>query len=181
MKLTTLPDGFERLDQRVEAWCTSDSHGVDSLAHLISAAADRSKLWVAIAVLRALRRQPGDGRAAVRAVAVVGVESAVVHAVVKRAFRRRRPSSTASLRFGVRRPPSSSFPSGHAASAATAAVLLSDDTAWTVPLACLAVGVGWSRIQTRLHHPTDVLAGWMLGTALGLAVRRVVPTGRTAR
>ena len=79
------------------------------------------------------------------------------------------------LRFGARRPPSSSFPSGHSASAATAAILLGDGTPLGVPLGLLALAVAASRLQTGLHHASDVGAGLLLGTGVGLLAKRAWP------
>jgi len=71
--------------------------------------------------------------------------------------------------------PTSSFPSGH--TGATTSVYLAlalcasrIQAAWlrvTVQLLCVAVagGVALSRVYRGMHHPTDVLAGLMLGAA----------------
>ncbi len=59
--------------------------------------------------------------------ALVGAESLVVNQGIKRLFRRTRPTEAGDDRFPVRRPTTSSFPSGHASSAAFAATVL---TGW---------------------------------------------------
>ena len=165
------------LDLSVEAWIAARRSGpLDAAAHLLSSAADRSKLWAAIAVVRAVADPDTGRRAGARALVTVAIQSALVEGLVKRSTRRDRPDSHVPLRFHARRPPSTSFPSGHAASAAAAAVLLSDGMpGWRAPLAVLAVTVGWSRVQTGLHHVSDVLAGLALGAAVGLMVRRLLP------
>ena len=165
------------VDASVDRWMVRRDGGrVDAFAHLLSSAADRSKLWLALSALRAAR----DGRRgqvlAARALAVVAVESMLIHLVVKRLVARPRPAVDVQLRFGARRPPSSSFPSGHAASAAAAALLLADgDPAWEVSLGALATAVAWSRVQTGLHHATDAVAGLALGAAVGTLARRFLP------
>lgn len=144
-------------------------------AYLLSALADRSKLWLAAAALRTLTEPNRNWRPAARAVGTVAVQSALVHFAIKPLFRRTRPAAQVFSRFGMRRPPSSAFPSGHAASAATSAILLSDGRrGWGPPLAALAVGVAWSRVQVRLHHASDVAGGLVLGVAIGLAVKRLI-------
>lgn len=171
--------GLAVIDRRVESWVAARRSGpLDAAAHALSSAADRSKLWAGVGALRAML----DGRRgrllALRAITVVAAESALMHLVVKRLFQRDRPSVDVSLQFGARRPPSSSFPSGHAASAATAAVLLADgDTEWTAALGLLAAGVAWSRVQTGLHHATDAAAGMALGAGVALLARRFLPVG----
>jgi undecaprenyl-diphosphatase len=76
----------------------------------------------------------------------------------------------------MHRPISSSFPSGHAASAFTAAMLLAGGPATPLWFA-LAATVAASRVYTRMHHTSDVVAGAALGLALGAIARRVVPLG----
>jgi undecaprenyl-diphosphatase len=174
---TPLLQRIHGLDSAVEAWVAGGRSGpIDATAHLLSSAADRSKLWAAIALVRALTDRETGRQAGARALATVAIQSALVEGLVKRATRRDRPGSDVPLRFRARRPPSTSFPSGHAASAAAAAVLLADGKPrWRAPLGLLALGVAWSRVQTGLHHLSDVLAGLALGAAVGLLVRRLLP------
>ena len=87
-----------------------------------------------------------------------------------------RPTVEGDPRYPVRRPATSSFPSGHASAAAFTATLL---TGWdgrrTTPLWWgLAVTVASSRAFVRIHHPSDVVAGMATGAVLGLAARRVL-------
>ena len=74
----------------------------------------------------------------------------------------------------MHRPISSSFPSGHGASAFTAAMLLADTPAAPLWFA-LATTIAASRVYTRMHHASDVIAGAALGLALGTIARRVLP------
>ena len=168
---------LERFDARVAALAQrTRGTAVEAPAHLLSSAADRSKLWLALAMVRAVVQGSTGRAAALRVALVVPTQVAVVELGIKRWVRRPRPDTGAlPLRFRARRPPSSSFPSGHSASAATAAILLADGTSLGAPLGLLALAVAASRLQTGLHHGTDVGAGLLLGTAVGLVARRVWP------
>jgi undecaprenyl-diphosphatase len=55
-----------------------------------------------------------------------------------------------------------------------AIVLAESDPLWPLYLAVGAI-VATSRVYVKVHHPTDVVAGALLGAALGLAARRLWP------
>ena len=107
----------------------------------------------------------------------LGIESAVVNGGIKPLFNRPRPADWEDAAGKqVRRPKTASFPSGHASSGAVAAVLLSDAVPALRPVWWgLAATVAASRIHTRMHHASDVLAGAVVGTAIGLVARSLAP------
>jgi undecaprenyl-diphosphatase len=70
-----------------------------------------------------------------------------------------------------------SFPSGHAATSAAGAVILSllvGRHVWPWLLA-LALLVGFSRVYVGVHYPGDVLAGAALGAAVAYGFFRLLP------
>jgi undecaprenyl-diphosphatase len=132
---------------------------------------DDGRGWIAASLLRS-RRHPQPWRAFGRQMAWLGIESALVNGPAKGVVRRPRPTHPRVHRHRLRRPTNSSFPSGHAASAATMAMLLSEDGLaplwWTI-----AGAVAVSRIYVGVHHASDVAAGLAAGTAIGWAARRI--------
>lgn len=67
----------------------------------------------------------------------------------------------------------SSFPSGHAAGSAAAALLVARRHPRMGPLAWfLAIWIGFSRIYLGRHYPTDVLTGILLGSIAAWLVLR---------
>lgn len=143
----------------------------------LTGSADHSVLWMACAGLLAVR--PGaTRRAALRGVVSVAGASFVANVVLKPVFARRRPAAELMPRY--RRlcpaPSSSSFPSGHSASAAafaTAVAMESPRTALAV--APLAAAVAYSRVHTGVHWGSDVLVGAAVGSGIALATRRWWP------
>ncbi len=104
----------------------------------------------------------------------MGVETAITNGPVKSLFNRVRPFDYAEVVFphGLRRPITSSFPSGHATAGFCAATLLGGGT-WYAAAAAVAA----TRVYVRLHHGSDVVAGAALGLALGFAMRSFVKGG----
>ncbi len=145
----------------------------DTLFSTASHVGDFSMVWHAIGIVRGLAKGRAD-QVIVLAV-MLGVESLVVNQGVKRLFRRERPTQTGDDRLQVRRPATSSFPSGHASSAAFAATVLAgwDAPALTLVWYEVAAIVGISRAYVRIHHGSDVVAGAVVGTLLGLIGRRI--------
>jgi membrane-associated phospholipid phosphatase len=151
---------------------------LDAVFYGLSSAADHGLLWLLVGATRAARR--GDPAIALRMGAALGTESLLTNGPIKACFRRMRPDDEhppeGPLPYGMHRPITSSFPSGHAASAFTAAMLLAGGP--TTPLwFALGAAVAASRVYTRMHHSSDVIAGAALGVVLGAIARRVVPLG----
>ena len=166
------------IDRAVDA-AVSRAHNplLDAVFYPLSSAADHSLLWLAAAGVREAlgKARPGT---AVRLAAVLGVESAVTNVALKSLFGRIRPALdpafTGPLPWGLRRPVTSAFPSGHATAGFTTAVFLSRADPGP-PWYLIAGLVAWSRVYVRLHHASDVVGGAALGLAFGLAARRFAP------
>jgi membrane-associated phospholipid phosphatase len=135
----------------------------------LSRAADKSRLWLAIAAGLAIIGGPAGRRAAVRGVLSIGATSALVNIGVKSIYPRRRPDRAGAGVPGerhVRMPGSTSFPSGHSASAfAFASAVGNDLPALALGLNFLAAAVAYSRVHTGVHYPGDTVVGAVIGAS----------------
>jgi len=155
-----------------------ESSVLDVVLPRLSRAADHGLLWVGVAGGLAVSGRAGR-RAAVRGLVALSVASAITNVLLKRASGRPRPPAglVPAVREPRRAPFTTSFPSGHAASAAafTTAVVL--ELPWVaVPLVPLSAAVASSRVVIGVHYPSDVVAGVALGVAAAVVSRRC--TGR---
>ena len=166
-----------RFDNRVDS-AFDDLRGnpaTDRLFYGASELGDFSLVWFILGALRGLRSER-DWHAAVRVGVGLAVESALVNGVIKSFFRRRRPPTEGFVHvLPLRRPRTSSFPSGHATSAFSAAALLSEDDALWPLYYAIATVVATSRVYVKMHHASDVIAGAALGAVMGRAARTLFP------
>ena len=179
-----------RFDRAVDEWFEEHLRGhavADAVFYAASALGDHGALWIAAAAAQAGRRHlagappPAWRPALLRAVAGLGVESALVNGPVKWVFRRERPVHEGTRPLHLRQPRTSSFPSGHATAAFFGAALLrEDDPLWPLYYG-LAVVVAASRVHVRIHHASDVVGGVVVGVALGELARRLVRVGEPDR
>lgn len=173
----TLPEWSIAFDEAVDAWLEPHRRpALDRLFYGLSSAADHGMLWHALGAARAAkRRKLGD---ALRFSAVLGAESAFTNGLVKSMFRRVRPADhfehDEPLPYGMRRPITSSFPSGHAATGFMCAAVLARGSRAAPAWYTLAALVAFSRVYVRMHHASDVIAGAALGSCLGIVARRLL-------
>ncbi|MFF9767968.1 bifunctional phosphatase PAP2/diacylglycerol kinase family protein [Streptomyces sp. NPDC014636] len=153
--------------------------GAERVLPRLSRSANHGVLWFAAAAGMAASRTPRARRAAVRGLASLGLASLTINTIGKRSVRRARPvlDPVPLVRQLKRQPITTSFPSGHAASAAAFATGVAlESPAWGAAVAPVAASVAASRVYTGVHFPSDVLAGAALGAGAAFLVRRLVPT-----
>ena len=155
---------------------------LDAVMPRLTRAADHSVLWLGTAAFLTVGGDRRSVHGAWRGVAAIGVASLLANQVGKREFGRTRPviDHVPRRRRPARIPESTSFPSGHAASAAAFATAVSLARPRLAPaLVPLALAVGFSRVYTGVHHPSDVVAGLALGagvSTVGAVVRPLAAT-----
>ena len=146
-----------------------------------STAANHSLLWFTIAAVLAARRG-ASRKAAARGVLAIAGASLTASAVLKPLLPRRRPAAAELPAYQTlpNPPTSSSFPSGHAASAAAFATAVAlESPRLGLAVAPLAASVAYSRVHVGVHWASDVVVGAAIGSGVALATRRWWPVRRT--
>jgi membrane-associated phospholipid phosphatase len=181
--MTWLADA-ERVDVAVyAAIAQTPTPTLDRAMRRLSDAANYSRLSLASAAVLATVGGDTGRRAAAGGLASVAVTSAVVNLLVKPLGRRRRPDRIAQevpIARHVDMPASTSFPSGHSASAfAFATGVGRTMPRAAAPLRVLAALVSYSRVHTGVHYPGDVTIGSLIGTSLAQATTLRLERART--
>ncbi len=144
----------------------------------ITTAANFSGLWVGIAGALVLFGGRRGRRAAQGGLAAVTIAATVANGPAKWAFRRARPSEHPTL---IELPSTSSFPSGHSATAAAFATGAALTEPMLAPvLVPLAGSVAYSRVHMGVHYPSDITVGVAIGVASGVIATRVLAAWRPA-
>lgn len=158
--------------------------GADRVLPRLGRAANHGVLWGGTAAAIAVFGSAGARKAAVRGMASLALASATINTVGKWSVRRARPrlDGVPAVRQLSTQPQTTSFPSGHSASAfAFAAGLALESPGWGAVVAPVAASVAFSRVYTGVHYPSDVVAGAVLGVAAGFVVRRLARDAQEAR
>lgn len=144
----------------------------------LTRSANRSLLWLTLAAALHFFGGRFGRRGALRGIFALVLTSGVTNLPVKNLWKRSRPSldEVPEVRRLARLPTSTSFPSGHAASAfafATGVALERPDVG--VPLLGLAGAIAYSRVYVGVHYPSDVIAGALIGAGVAVATRNLWP------
>lgn len=166
----------QAVDQAVfDGIAEADTPRLDAFFVGLSRSANYSRLWLTTALGMAAFGGARGRRAAAVGAGAIGLASAVTNLGVKPVVGRRRPLPSTSRvpeSRQVRRPESASFPSGHTASAFAFASGAGEAAPLTwVPLHIAAVLVGYARVHTGVHYPSDVVVGAVIGAGCGWLTR----------
>ncbi len=140
----------------------------------LSRIASYSRLWIAVSLILALGFGKPGRRTALHALVAVVVTSVVANLLMKPVADRVRPDrANVPPDRHVEMPESSSFPSGHSASAFAFALTVASEQPLRIaaPVGLLAAAVAYSRVYTGVHYPGDVLAGSAVGASVAVALR----------
>jgi membrane-associated phospholipid phosphatase len=129
--------------------------------------------WIALEVTLRYRRRGGDRLPLARTAATTVAGWAAGKGAKKLAFRER-PCHDDDPSAVTRCPDSSSFPSDQASAAfAAAAAIAAALPELAVPVYAGAAATALARVYVRVHFPSDVAAGALLGLAVAALARRI--------
>jgi len=134
---------------------------------------EHAAIWLALGAAASLGA-PLERRPRWRAATATVAGAYALNTLVKFAVRRPRPQ-LAELPPLIPTPTQLSFPSAHATTSFAAAAANSRAGAPAVPLYVLAASLAASRVYLGVHYPSDVIAGALLGAALGARGTRTPP------
>ncbi len=143
------------------------SPAAEAIVGRFSTLGEHGALWLAIGATGWLADPPRRARWGRGVLAVA--TSYALNTAIKLLVRRRRPQ-LAGLPPLASTPTQLSFPSAHTATAFAGALCYSRLGLPRAPLYGLAAATALSRPYLGLHHPSDVLAGAALGTAVAKAM-----------
>jgi diacylglycerol kinase family enzyme len=164
------------VSQSIRSTVVRDPRRAEPALRYLTLSANHGKLWFTVAGVLACSGNRYR-RAGLRGVGSLAGASLLSNAVLKPLFDRGRPPVDPLLPPPLRRMPwTSSFPSGHSASAAAFAVGAALERPRTLfVLAPLAAAVAYSRVYLGVHHKSDVLAGVAVGAGVALAGHHLWP------
>jgi diacylglycerol kinase family enzyme/membrane-associated phospholipid phosphatase len=171
--------GIGELDRRLFARVAAARlRGAHPLLPRLSRAADHGVLWFGTAALLGAAGGRTARRAALRGVGSLAIASAAANTLAKPYTRRTRPviDAVPLVRRLARQPITTSFPSGHSASAAAFATgIAMEAPRYALPIVPLAAAVAASRVYVGVHYPGDVLAGIAIGVGTAALTTRWWP------
>jgi membrane-associated phospholipid phosphatase len=143
------------------------SPGLESAAKALGRAGNHGAVWVVLGVVLAI--VDSERREQWLICAALGPIAIVLNYGIKLLVKRPRPVLEGLPPLGGA-PSSLSFPSAHALSSFAVAVAMFRVDPATAGALVVALAISLCRPYLGMHYPSDVLAGALLGVALGLLV-----------
>ncbi|MEG1999831.1 MAG: phosphatase PAP2 family protein [Evtepia sp.] len=144
---------------------------LDTIMPMITRLGDRGLIWILLGLALFLIPGRSENRKIGIQILIALLLSVIsCNLLLKNIVARIRPCDlNTAVTLLIARPLDFSFPSGHtAASFASIAVLFKNHWKGRCVALILALMIAFSRLYLYVHFPTDVLAGVVLGLALGL-------------
>lgn len=144
---------------------------LDKLMRLITSLGNLGFVWLIVAIFFLVKKELRlDGLMIISALVLTTI---VGEGVIKHIVRRERPFVKLDMEdeLVIAPPITYSFPSGHTGSSfAVLAVFMTQIRIMSLPVAILASLIAFSRIYLKVHYPSDVVGGGVIGFLCGISV-----------
>lgn len=166
---------IKKWDKGVISWISKFNNPfINKFMVLLTRLGDGGFVWVTIAISFLITKRYKS--VSLKILLSLCLTTIVGEVVIKRLVGRLRPSQIISKEdLLIKKPTSYSFPSGHTASSFGVAVILSEAFPFiNILIFCLASLIGISRVYLKVHYPTDVIVGAIIGTLCGLVTEMII-------
>jgi undecaprenyl-diphosphatase len=163
---------FQKYDEKFHFFVIR--HRNSQLTKIFHFFTELGKVGPAFLVIAVLFLSPASAPTIALPVAVTAILGSGITYVVKLLVKRQRP-----VGHRLVEETDHSFPSAHAVGAVdvyggiavNAIFLIGPHTSWLlIPAIVIAFMIGFSRVYLGIHHPSDVVAGWSLGSFLVIVI-----------
>lgn len=146
---------------------------LDTLMPIITFLGNAGAVWIAVSLVLLFIK--GYRKNSVMILGGLGGSVLIGNLLLKNLVARARPCHlNTAVELLISEPTDYSFPSGHTMSSFAAAVILyRADKKLGIPALILAFLIAFSRLYLYVHFPSDVIAGAVIGIAIGCAVWEV--------
>ena len=171
-------DWLWQLDGNILLWIQENvrAESMNGFWRFITSLGDDGLFWIGLGILMLFfkkTRKPG-----MAGLLAMALNFLMTNLTIKNLVARPRPYTVLeNLEILIEQPGEFSFPSGHTSSsfAFAVAVYLLLPKKYGVPALVLAALISLSRLYVGVHYPTDVLGGFIVGTACAFAIVRGIP------
>lgn len=141
----------------------------DKIMPIITIMGNLGIIWLIISVLMLLKVE--DRIIGISVILALILTTIVGEGIIKHIVKRSRPFQNYEDELLINKPITYSFPSGHTASSfAALAVFLQMNGKLGLIMSPIATLIAFSRIYLKVHYPTDVIFGIVLGITCGVSV-----------
>jgi len=147
---------------------------LDAVMPVITSAGDGGIIWILAALIfTASKKYRIEG---ISILAALLINLLISNVILKQLVARVRPCDiNTAVELLIARPSDYSFPSGHTSSSfAAAAVIFCGDRRIGIFALVAAAVLAFSRLYLYVHYPSDIIAGMIIGAAVGIAARGLV-------
>lgn len=141
----------------------------DKIMPIITMMGNLGIIWLVISVLMLLKVE--DRIIGISVILALILTTIIGEGIIKHIVKRNRPFQNYEDELLINKPITYSFPSGHTASSfAALAVFLQMNGKLGLIMSPVATLIAFSRIYLKVHYPTDVIFGIVLGITCGVSV-----------